>query len=105
MVDTFENILEPSSNNIPQDIMSFEDILSQKDSAQILREELKFSRFLIRIQKKLALGIKEMFVTHLKMKELWEEFELKENSFIVKLNEPSSFYTLRELDSKSIVFP
>lgn len=67
-----------------------------EDSATILREELKFARFLIRLQQKFANGIKEQFITHLKMKGLWEEWELKENTFTVQFNPPSQFYTLRE---------
>ena len=67
-----------------------------EDSAQILREELKFARFIIRLQRKFALGIKNMFITHLKMRGLWEEFDIKENWFQIKFNEPSNFYTLRE---------
>ena len=42
-----------------------------EDSAQILREELKFARFLIRLQQKFANGLKNTFITHLKMKGLW----------------------------------
>ena len=37
-----------------------------------------------------------MFITHLKMRGLWEEFDIKENWFQIKFNEPSNFYTLRE---------
>lgn len=67
-----------------------------EDSATILREELKFARFLIRLQQKFATGLKNTFVTHLKMKGLWDEYNLKENYIIPKFNPPSSFYTLRE---------
>jgi hypothetical protein len=67
-----------------------------EDSAQILREELKFSRFIIRLQRKFSRGVKDMFITHLKMRGLWEEYDLKENMFTIKFNEPSNFYTLRE---------
>lgn len=67
-----------------------------EDSAQILREELKFSRFIIRLQRKFSRGVKDMFITHLKMRKLWEDYSLKENMFTIKFNEPSNFYTLRE---------
>ena len=67
-----------------------------EDSAQILREELKFARFIIRLQRKFGLGIKAMFITHLKMRKLWDEYDIKENWFQIKFNEPSNFYTLRE---------
>ena len=46
MANTFEDILEPSSNNTPQNIMSFEDILSQEDSAQTLPSANSFEDIL-----------------------------------------------------------
>ena len=67
-----------------------------EDSAVILREELKFARFIIRLQRQVAVGIKNSFVTHLKLKKLWDKYKLKEHHFDVKFNPPSSFYTLRE---------
>jgi hypothetical protein len=39
-----------------------------KDGAEILREELKFARFIIRMQQRFAAGIKKCFITHLKLK-------------------------------------
>lgn len=67
-----------------------------EDSAVILREELKFARFIIRLQRQVAVGVKNSFVTHLKLKKLWDKYNLKEHHFDVKFNPPSSFYTLRE---------
>ena len=69
---------------------------SYEDSATILREELKFARFIIRLQRQVAAGIKNSFVTHLKLKKLWKRYNLKEHHFDIKFNPPSSFYTLRE---------
>lgn len=67
-----------------------------EDSSTVLREELKFARFLIRLQQKLAQPLKDTFITHLKMKKLWDEYDLKESHFNVIFNEPSQFYVLRE---------
>jgi hypothetical protein len=67
-----------------------------EDSATILREELKFARFIIRLQRQFANGIKNSFITHLKLKKLWDKYDLKEHHFEIKFNPPSSFYTLRE---------
>ena len=75
-----------------------------EDSAQVLREELKFAKFLIRLQQKFAAGIKNTFITHLKMKGLWEEYDLKENYFNVKFNPPSQFYELREQQIQELKF-
>lgn len=65
------------------------------DGAEITREELKFARFIIRIQEQFSQGLKEAFITHLKLRGWWEEYELKETDVLLKFNEPSSFNTLR----------
>jgi hypothetical protein len=66
------------------------------DSATILREELKFARFLIRIQQSFAEGIKQSFITHLQLKNIWKSFKLKENMFSLEFNPPSNFHKFRE---------
>lgn len=65
------------------------------DGAEITREELKFARFIIRIQEQFALGLREAFTTHLKLRGWYEDYELKETDILLKFNEPSSFNTLR----------
>ena len=62
----------------------------------MLREELKFARFIIRTQQLFSSGIKTGFVTHLQMKGLWKELELKEESLQIEFNVPTNFYELRE---------
>ena len=69
---------------------------SYSDGTEILREELKFAKFIIRQHQRFAEGLKNTFVTHLKMKELWEEYGLKEDNIHVKFNAPNSFHALRE---------
>lgn len=69
---------------------------SFKDGTEILREELKFARFIIRMQQRFAAGIKRCFITHLKLKGLWEEYELNEYGIDVEFNVPTNFYDLRE---------
>lgn len=69
---------------------------SYSDGTEILREELKFAKFIIRQHQRFAEGIKNTFITQLKMKELWKEYGLKEDHIKVKFNPPSSFHTLRE---------
>ena len=69
---------------------------SYSDGTEILREELKFAKFIIRQHQRFAEGLKNTFVTHLKMKELWEEYGLKEDNIQVEFNPPSSFHALRE---------
>jgi hypothetical protein len=62
----------------------------------MLREELKFARFIIRLQQIFAGGLKNGFITHLQLKGMWKEYELKEESLQVEFNVPTNFYELRE---------
>ena len=78
-----------------------------KDGAEILREELKFAKLIQRLQRHLAVTIKETYITHLKLKGLWEEYKLKENDIHVHFNAPSHFAAVRdqqlvELKTKNI---
>lgn len=65
------------------------------DGSTILREELKFARFIIRLQQQFAQGLKQAFVTHLKLRKLWDDYEIKENHFILEFNAPENFNELR----------
>lgn len=69
---------------------------SYSDGTEILREELKFAKFIMRQHQRFADGIKSMFITQLKMKKLWKEYGLKEDHIQVRFNPPSSFHALRE---------
>ena len=69
---------------------------SFKDGNEILREELKFARFIIRLQQNFASGLKNGFITHLKLKGLIDKYELKEHNLHIELNVPTNFYELRE---------
>ena len=66
-----------------------------KDGAEITRDELRFARFIMRVQSQFAIGIKDTFITHLKLKGLWKEYKLKEQSLKVRFNEPTSFMAMR----------
>ncbi len=76
------NRLEPDSN--------------YQDDSSVLREELKFAKFIIRLQHQFTLGLKDAFVTQLKLKGLWKNYNLKENDIEMSFNPPSSFHALRE---------
>ena len=79
---------------MPVTRLNVEDVF--KDGTDILREELKFARFIIRQQQRFATGLKNGFITHLKLKKLWEEYKLKEAEVDITLNVPTNFYELRE---------
>jgi hypothetical protein len=77
-----------------------------KDGTEITREELRFARFIIRIQGQVAQGIKQSFITHLQLREkdkndeksesIWQKFKLREHHINVTFNPPSYFATMRE---------
>ena len=66
------------------------------DGSTVLREELKFARFIIRMQQLFASGIKKGFITHLMLKGLWQEMELKDYFIDIEFNPPTNYYELRQ---------
>lgn len=84
----YRSLKVPTSRLDPEDAF--------RDGAEILREELKFARFIIRQQQRFASGIKRGFVTHLKLKNLWDKLDLSETNLEVAFNVPTNFYELRE---------
>ncbi len=67
-----------------------------KDGAELLREELRFAKFIIRIQNQLAAGLKDAFITHLKLRGWWRELKLHESYFNFRFTEPSNFFAIRQ---------
>lgn len=70
---------------------------AQADSqgASLLREELKFARFIIRLQNAFSQGLKKAFISNLKLKKLWDNFDLREYDFNLNFNPPPNFQELR----------
>ena len=64
--------------------------------ANVLREELKFANFIVRLQHQFAKGLKESFVTHLKLKNLWKQYDLRENTFDLQFTPPRNYFELRK---------
>jgi len=69
---------------------------SYSDGTEILREELKFAKFIMRQHQRFAEALKNTFITQLKMKKLWKEYDLKEDNIHVEFNPPNSFHAMRE---------
>jgi len=67
-----------------------------KDGAEITRDELRFARFIIRLQAQVSIGIRNSFVAHLKLKNLWKQYRLRESSLSIDFNVPTSFMAMRE---------
>jgi hypothetical protein len=75
-----------------------------KDGADITRDELKFARFIMRIQQQMAVGLRESFITHLKLRKLWKEYELREPAIQLEFNVPSTFMAMREQQLLEVKF-
>jgi len=66
------------------------------DGTTVLREELKFAKFIIRQQQRLATAVKRGFITHLKLRGIWDELELCETNVEIIFNPPSNYFEMRE---------
>lgn len=66
------------------------------DGTEILKQELKFAKMIIRQQKKFAAGIKKGFITHLKFRHMFEENNLTEENLKIDFVPPTNFFELRE---------
>jgi len=75
-----------------------------KDGVEITRDELRFARFIIRIQRQFATSIRDTFIAHLKLKGLWKQYKLKERSIHAEFNVPSTFMAMRDQQLLDIKF-
>jgi hypothetical protein len=75
-----------------------------KDGKEITREELRFARFIIRIQRQFAIGIKESFIAHLKLKGFYKQYKIRERFINVDFNVPTSFMAMREQEVLELKF-
>jgi hypothetical protein len=84
----YRSLKVPSSRINPEDAV--------KDGSEILREELKFARFIIRLQQQFAAGVKRGFITHLKLRGLWKKYDLNETNIEITFTPPTNFHELRQ---------
>jgi hypothetical protein len=66
------------------------------DGSEILRDELKFAKFIIRLQQQFAAGLKNGFLTHIELKGIKEKYGIKEQNLHLEFNVPTNFFELRE---------
>jgi hypothetical protein len=78
----------PSTRLNPED--------SYKDGSEILREELRFAKMILRMQFQFCKGLKDAFITHLKIRGWWNEYKLHESYFDLEFCPPSSYFALRQ---------
>ena len=67
-----------------------------KDGAEILREELKFAQFVVRLQNQVATGFKQAFITHLKLRGWWNDYKLHESYLNLDFTPPSNYFAIRQ---------
>ena len=67
-----------------------------KDGAEILREELKFAKTILRLQQQFAKGFKDAFISHLKIRGWWKEYKMHESHFDLNFVPPSTYFALRQ---------
>jgi hypothetical protein len=66
------------------------------DASSILREELKFAKFIIRCQQRFAVAVRRGFITHLKLRGIWHEMNLSETNIDINFNPPTNYFEMRE---------
>ena len=77
------------------------------DASTTLREELKFAKFVIRQQQRFASGLKKGFITHLKLRGMFDLYDINETNIGVDFNVPTNYFEIREnqrLDLKATNF-
>ena len=74
------------------------------DGMSILREELKFANFIRRLQSQFSESIKNTFIVHLRLKGLWDKYDIKETDFNLNFVPPVNFYEMREAQKAEIKY-
>lgn len=67
------------------------DSVASASSEEITREELRFAKFVMRIQRQFAEGLKEGFITHLKLKGLYDLYEINKHDIKIEFTTPTNF--------------
>lgn len=82
------------SMKVPVSRLNPED--TYKDGTDMTREELRFAKFLMRMQKQFANGIKKSFITHLKLRNIYQQYNIKEKDIKISFNTPTLFMALKQ---------
>lgn len=67
----------------PENTMEKNDTISQ--------EEYAFSRFVIRLQRRVALGFKNGFIVDLKLRGMWDKYQLKDSDLDIQFSKPALY--------------
>lgn len=72
-----------------------ENAVNRQDEKSISNEEYSFAQFIVRIQTLFAAAVKKTFITHLRLRGLYEKYDLHESDFDVVMVPPSLFETYK----------
>lgn len=75
-----------------------------KDGTEITREELRFAKFVMRLQRQFAMALKDTFIVHLKLRNLWKKYKVKEHEICLTFNTPTQFMIMREQQAWNLKF-
>ena len=67
-----------------------------KDDKDMTREELRFAKFIMRLQRQFGTALRDSFIVHLKLRKLWERHNIKESDVNLSFNTPTHFMMIRE---------
>ena len=88
LIKLYKSLKVPTNRLNPEQTFS--------DGNEILRDELKFAKFIIRLQQQFAAGLKNGFINHLDLKGFKEKYGIKEQNIHLEFNVPTNFFELRE---------
>jgi hypothetical protein len=83
----------PSNRRL--DVTSGNQQYNEGDIGEISWQEVKFSKMVNRIRRKMVIVIMDVFKTHLQLKGFWEKYNLKESDFRIELNKNNYFEELK----------
>jgi len=72
-------------------------------STSINYEEYRFAKFIMRLHNRFALGLKDGFKTHLKLKGIWDKQKIKDKDLKIRFTPPSSFDRYEEQQRMTII--
>lgn len=79
-----------------------EDAQQGVDSSTILQEELKLAEKVISIQRRFTPAIKQGFITHLKLKKIYDRLKVMERYIQIDFVPPSNYFRQRELQTAQL---
>ena len=79
-----------------------EDAQQGIDGSTILQEELKLAEKVISLQRRFTPAIKQGFITHLKLKKLYDKLNIKEKYIKLDFIPPSNYFRQRELQTAQL---